>query len=138
MKAISAFTLVASLSLAACTSALGPQESGISVSGLWSRLWGADQAAPDLPLASGESVAVEQRWWGSFGDATLDRLIGEALAGNKTLRIAEARVAEARAGRKGAVAELLPTLSATGSASRGNQGVASQNKPVTIKEADLQ
>ena len=129
---------LASLALAACTSAPGPQDSGLGISSAWSRLWGGDKTAADAPLATGDSVAVEQRWWRSFGDATLDRLIAQALAGNKTLALAEARVAEARADRKGAVAALLPEISETGSLNRGTQGVTSNNRPITIKEADLQ
>jgi NodT family efflux transporter outer membrane factor (OMF) lipoprotein len=138
MKGFSSFAVLASLSLAACTNPLGPQDSGIRIADMWTRLWGEDQPVQELPLASDDRIAVEQRWWQSFADPTLDRLIAGALANNKTLRIAEARVAEARAGRRGAEAELLPEVSATGSATRGNQGVISQNRPITISEADLQ
>ncbi len=37
------------------------------------------------------------RWWTVFGDAQLDALIDEALAGNPALRVAQARIAQARA-----------------------------------------
>ena len=137
-RAVSLLSLLAALSLAACTAALGPQDSGIAAPSVWSRLFGEDRQTDDVPLASDESIAVEQRWWQSFGDPTLDRLIAGALADNKSLAIAEARVAEARAGRRGATAELLPQISVAGAVDRGNQGVATQNRPITIKEGDLE
>lgn len=39
----------------------------------------------------------EAQWWTSFGDPTLDDLIGEAVSNNYDLRLAAARVREARA-----------------------------------------
>jgi multidrug efflux system outer membrane protein len=56
----------------------------------------------------------EARWWTVFHDARLDRLIGEALAGNRDLRAAVARVHAARAVVKESFAPLLPTVSALG------------------------
>jgi len=38
-----------------------------------------------------------ERWWTVFGDTQLDGLIDEALAGNPALRVAQARIAQARA-----------------------------------------
>jgi multidrug efflux system outer membrane protein len=122
--------------LAACTSAPGPQDSKIETPGAWNGLSGTDPR--DAPLATSDTAKIEQRWWQSFGDPALDRLVDGALAGNKTLRIAEARVEEARAGRQAAVANLMPDISAVGSASRGNQGYATLNQPVGIGELDLQ
>ena len=121
--------------LAACTDAPAPRDAGIETPAGWVRL--AD-AGGDAPLATGPTVEIEQRWWRSFGDPALDRLIDEALAGNKTLAIAAARVEEAEAARRGAVASLLPDISVAGSAGRGNQGYASFNQPVGIGEADLE
>lgn len=48
------------------------------------------------------------RWWTVFGDSQLDGLIDEALAGNPTLRIARARVAQASALVDAAVAFASP------------------------------
>jgi len=138
MEPMRALAILAALSLAACTSPPGPQASGVSTPSVWSRLWGNERTTDDLPLASADAVEIEQHWWKSFSDPTLDRLIAGSLANNKTLRIAEARVEEARAGRSGAVAELLPDISATGGISRGNQGFATRNQPVSVKEIDLQ
>ena len=38
-----------------------------------------------------------ERWWTVFADAQLDALIDEALSGNPALRVAQARIAQARA-----------------------------------------
>ena len=128
------------LALAGCTSPVGSQASGIDAPDAWSRLWGKDKqdASGNLPLASTDATDIEQRWWQSFNDPALDQLIDGALANNKTLKIAEARVAEARAGRGGAEANLYPQVSVTGAVSRGNQGYATSNKPINVREADLQ
>jgi multidrug efflux system outer membrane protein len=72
------------------------------------------------PLNGGETnspVALAQ-WWKSFGDTNLDSYIATAIQSNLTLRVAEARVHEARA-KKGIVsANLWPSLSGNGSYSR--------------------
>jgi NodT family efflux transporter outer membrane factor (OMF) lipoprotein len=138
MEPMRALAISTALALVACTSPPEPQASGIPTPSFWSRLWGNERSTDDLPLASADAVEIEQHWWKSFGDPTLDRLIAGSLANNKTLRVAEARVEEARAGRSGAEAELLPDISATGGISRGNQGFATRNQPISVKEIDLQ
>ena len=121
--------------LAACTSPKGTQPSGLETPETWSGL--ADQAAAG-PLVRSDRAEVEQHWWRSFNDPVLDRLIAAALAGNRSLKIAEARVEEARAARHGAVAALYPTVAATGDLTRENAGLVTSNKTVSIQEADLQ
>lgn len=61
-----------------------------------------------------ESV-VESRWWESLGDATLSELVRRVEAGNIDLRVAEARVREARAARGIAGAALWPLAGASAS-----------------------
>ncbi len=53
-----------------------------------------DAAALGLP--AGASLAVAPDWWTALGDAQLDRLVAQALAGNPRLRVAAARVAKAQ------------------------------------------
>ena len=65
------------------------------------------QAAP----AQGQAVSGE-RWWTLYGDATLTRLVDEALAGNQDLALAAARLDEARALARIADAELVPSVDA--------------------------
>lgn len=58
------------------------------------------------------------RFWTVFGDATLDDLIDEALRANHDLRIAVARLDEARALRGAARLDLAPTITASGGHTR--------------------
>ncbi|MGE0665719.1 MAG: efflux transporter outer membrane subunit [Sphingomonadales bacterium] len=73
------------------------------------------QGAPE-----GTRVAdvAPRAWWLDFGDPVLDRLIGMAQTRNLDLRLAEARVMEARALRTGARAELFPELTGAAAADR--------------------
>ena len=134
-----ALPLTVALLLSACTTAVGPQASGIDAPSLWSRLVSSTPDKPDLdaPLVTSDSAQVEHNWWKHFADPTLDALIGEALANNKSLQIAKARVEEAKAGRTSALSRLMPSIDITGSATRANQGYASNNKPVSVAEADI-
>src|ERR1041384_877753 len=59
--------------------------------------------------------SVSTQWWKSFNDPKLDRLIESAVAANLDLRIATARIREARALRKVAAADLFPTVDTSGS-----------------------
>lgn len=59
----------------------------------------------------GESVTAGN-WWTMYRDATLDQLVGEALAHNQDLAFAAARVDEARALARVADASLLPSIDA--------------------------
>jgi NodT family efflux transporter outer membrane factor (OMF) lipoprotein len=50
----------------------------------------------------------QARWWAGFGDAQLDALVDEALASHPTLRVAQARFAQASALVEAAVASASP------------------------------
>jgi len=133
-KAIAA--LIAVLFLAACSTApLGPQSSGIVAPASWNRLSGADSSAP---LVESPGAEVDHAWWTRFNAPTLNALVAEALANNKTLQIARARVEEARAGRSAARSRLFPKVSGVASAQRGNQGYFTANQTVWIAGADVE
>lgn len=66
-------------------------------------------------------------WWKLFHDDELDSLISRAVKANLDLRIAEARVRQARAQQGYTEADLWPTLSASGSYARQKQ---SENQPI--------
>jgi NodT family efflux transporter outer membrane factor (OMF) lipoprotein len=70
-----------------------------------------DGGADDLP-----------RWWEQFGDPTLSRLVVLALDGNVDVRVAGARVRQARAEHALARAALLPSVATSVSASRARGG----------------
>lgn len=70
------------------------------------------------------AAPVVDRWWETFRDPELDRLIARARAGNPGLLAALARVQAARAVGRQARAPLLPTLSATHAYSYAQQSEA--------------
>jgi len=80
-------------------------------------------------LAGGEtnSSAATTEWWKNFNDSELDSLVGRAVRSNLDLRIAEARVREARAQYGIASADLWPTVDGSSSYARQRQ---SQHQPV--------
>ena len=75
----------------------------------------------ELPAAWKESApryAEDGRWWGIYQDAELDKLVSEALASNRDLVIAAARVDEARAIVADARGAQLPVVDARFAAQR--------------------
>ncbi|HOG16437.1 MAG TPA: efflux transporter outer membrane subunit [Syntrophales bacterium] len=64
----------------------------------------------------GQDIPAE--WWALFRSPSLDGLIREALAGNPTLALAQARIREARETRLAQFGALLPSVDAEVSASR--------------------
>ncbi len=76
------------------------------------------------PLAGGETnnPAALTDWWKNFGDTNLDSLVTLAVRSNPDLRIAEARVREARAERDVAAGGLWPSVSGSAAYSRNRWG----------------
>ncbi len=73
-------------------------------------------------------------WWRGFNDDLLIRLVDRALATNQDLRIATARVREARALRTGAIADEFPVVNATAAY---NKSLASaQSEPFAIPRSE--
>jgi len=81
------------------------------------------------PLAGGEtnSALAITDWWKAFQDSELDLLIERAVRSNLDLRMAQARVHEARAQYGIAAADLWPSAAASASYERQQQ---SQNQPL--------
>ena len=82
-------------------------------------------AATSIRGVSTEKPAAE--WWNSFHDEELTRLIHRAVANNLDLRLAAARVDEARAARGVAKSAFYPSVGVTTSAERLRERVASFN-----------
>ncbi|WP_290539862.1 efflux transporter outer membrane subunit [Alistipes sp.] len=59
---------------------------------------------------SSDTTGVGERWWELFGDATLDALIERALANNRNVAVAVARVEQARASLGTVRAQYLPQI----------------------------
>lgn len=64
------------------------------------------------------AAAVQPRWWTSYGDATLTRLVDDALVRNADARAAAARVDETEAVLAQARAAMFPQIDLQGGASR--------------------
>lgn len=79
-------------------------------------------AKPD-PAAL-KKAELDREWWKNFDDPVLEKLIAMAAHGNFDLKIAETRIAEARANRAQAQAGLMPTVKADGSALRQANRIA--------------
>jgi len=84
---------------------------------------GPDYKRPQMELPSAWSVSagdagVSMRWWTLYADAQLNLLVEEGLAHNNDLRLAAARVDEARAGLTIVRSDGLPNVTAGGTAAR--------------------
>lgn len=108
--------LAVSLSLGACT--VGPRYTrpAIPTPGTWN----------ELPAGRGTSTdrAALARWWMAFHDPTLEGLVARAVDGNLDLKVAAARVLEARAARGIAASRALPQVDAAGDYSRSQRSEA--------------
>jgi NodT family efflux transporter outer membrane factor (OMF) lipoprotein len=80
---------------------------------------GLPAAWDGAPMTTAERV--EAAWWTAFHDPVLDALVATAERQNLDVRIAAARVREARALRGGARAELFPQLAASAELAAGRQ-----------------
>jgi outer membrane protein, multidrug efflux system len=98
--------------------------------------------APKTPMPAGwtehsaPSLALEGRWWNAFQDPVLDGLIERARATNLDVRIAIARVREARALRDFAVGSREPELAASAGYTRSAPSENLPQSAFTRGEAD--
>jgi multidrug efflux system outer membrane protein len=84
---------------------------------------------PDAWPTPTTAASVPAEWWRGYQDPALDAMIQEALSHNADLRLAIARVDEARAGLGVARADQWPGVSANGSASRSRASEESALNP---------
>lgn len=106
---------------------------------------GPDYERPERPAPASwaemagdrvSSASPETEWWTSFGDPTLDSLIARALEANLDLRVAAARVREARAEAGVVRGALLPEIDAGGSVAR-NRFSENGTFPLSDPTSDL-
>jgi NodT family efflux transporter outer membrane factor (OMF) lipoprotein len=102
---------LALLALAACVPNLGPSPQIREPASL-----AATQSLPDEG-----GVWPGDGWWQRYGDAQLDQLITEGLAGSPDIQAAVARLARAEGVAQGDHAQLGPTLAAEGNAGKVKQ-----------------
>ncbi|HXG50191.1 MAG TPA: efflux transporter outer membrane subunit [candidate division Zixibacteria bacterium] len=118
---------------------------------------GPDYRRPETPLparwgnASEPGISMESadlaRWWTAFKDPVLDSLVERAVRSNPDLRLAEARIREARATRAATAAGAWPGVDVSGSYTRSrssehgsvsrSQGNATQPSQSLGVEQDL-
>ena len=82
-------------------------------------------------------VLTAVTWWQGFNDPMLNRLVERAVATNHDLRIATARVLEARALRSGAVADFFPVASANAGWNSSLSSKDSTPIPLTRSQREL-
>jgi NodT family efflux transporter outer membrane factor (OMF) lipoprotein len=78
--------------------------------------WQAETGA--IPAVSTSDPKQLQNWWLRFNDTPLNALMAKALAGNLDLKIADTRIDQARAERRGTQAELFPSVNIKAGAQR--------------------
>jgi multidrug efflux pump len=83
------------------------------------------------------AATPEITWWRSFHDPILDSLVNRTLAANHDLRIATARVREARALRTTVVLDLAPTVIADGGYTKSVTSKDANSTPLTRDQREL-
>ncbi|WP_225007329.1 MULTISPECIES: efflux transporter outer membrane subunit [Novosphingobium] len=102
--------LTAGLLLSACTVGpdyKGPPEVAANAAARSGFLRADGVANPDAPAA---------QWWTALGDPVLDQLVADALKDSPNVAIANARIAQARAGLAANKTAVLPTFNVSGAA----------------------
>jgi outer membrane protein TolC len=90
--------------------------------------------AQTLPASDAAAWPVDA-WWKAYGDAQLDALVDEALAGSPTLAQAEARLRRAQALANQAKAAQLPSVDANGGVERAKQSYNNGIPPTSCPRA---
>jgi NodT family efflux transporter outer membrane factor (OMF) lipoprotein len=105
----------------------------LGVSAILSGCASSDGLVPQASLRDAKALAADRSlsgvvvsaaawpradWWKTFGDAQLDALMDEALAGSPTLGVAAARARKALAAADASHASLLPKINGGGSTTR--------------------
>lgn len=128
--------------LAGC--AVGPDyhRPSVEVPATFKEAWLSPEAAQRWKAAQPSDAMTRGEWWAIFNDPELDALQKQALEANQDLKGAAARVAQARALRKGASSERLPQLDAGFGVTRQRASNVAQglspdapNPPVTVWRA---
>src|SRR4051812_16622360 len=110
--------------------AVGPNYKPPQTNNVPDKYLGAATTQPSTQQTTVAAPAMDA-WWRTFNDPTLDQLIDQAARSNLDLRIASARVREARELRRVVTADYYPTVDSSASYSRsknsrnlGPRGVA--------------
>jgi len=114
-RSLLALAALALLTATGCSTALDRAAPHVAPPAAW---------AADLPAGTGGSVPEGPSWWQAFDSVELDALVDRALRENVDLRLASARVAQARALVDDAAADVQPRLGAEAGALDGRDTLA--------------
>lgn len=129
MRPLPSLTLV--LLLTACAEGGGWQWPEINIPQRWDALF----TQPEEGRVQSGEVEAAYPWWQEWNDPVLTELINLAETNNQDIKIATARLREARALRIIASAALYPTVDGAVAASRGNRNNIFSEKPITLYKA---
>jgi multidrug efflux system outer membrane protein len=103
-----------------------PVPSTYSVSSVAPLPVGARGTSEDVPTPGIQvsTALASTPFWSDLGDSTLTMLIREAQRANLDVRVAQSRLTSARAARRLAAYDLVPTVTGTGSTSRQQFSIA--------------
>ncbi|HEX4112400.1 MAG TPA: efflux transporter outer membrane subunit [Stellaceae bacterium] len=94
-------------------------------------------AVPEKSKTSNTNAVALARWWRALDDPELDALVEQAVAGNLDVKIALARLQEARTEEQVAMGMALPAASVAGAAARGTGSDVTRGRvPSTLTSAD--
>ena len=80
--------------------------------------------------AKGQHDRISTAWLSEFSSSAMTRLVNEAISNNPNLNAAAARLRASKLGTIGAKADLLPSLSVSGSSSRSRNGNGSSTRSI--------
>ena len=123
--------LFALILLTSCVATPPLQDSKIAPPNAWSRLTDGNAVVLD------DKAGVEANWWKNFNDPVLDQLIDEAIKNNKNLKIAKARIVEARANKDAEISTLFPQVDGQATAQKVDQGTLFLNQDLKYKFAQV-
>jgi outer membrane protein, multidrug efflux system len=96
-----------------------------------------DAAFAGQALVEAATQPPAAQWWKGFNDPLLDELVTDALAANRSIAAAAARLKEARAARREARFDYLPTVTGRASATRQRQSAGGSQFPIVDRDYDL-
>jgi NodT family efflux transporter outer membrane factor (OMF) lipoprotein len=120
--------LLVALMLAGCASAPVYQKPTLELPAAWQSDSAFQTAAPN-------DTALKGNWWEIYGDAQLNQLVQQSLAGNQSLAAAAARLEQARSQVKVSSAGLFPQASLQAGAARQR---TSANRPLNAYDVTNQ
>src|SRR5690606_7737456 len=122
-------TLLGALVLAGCAVGTDYHRPDVPMPGQFKEATLSPEAAKQWKAAQPADALSRGRWWAIFNDPALDALEERALSANQDLKVAAARVRQARALRQSAQSDRLPTVDGGFGPMRQRSSTAAQGLP---------